>query len=247
MPLETVAAAHLPMVGGRSSSSGKASVRGASAKFGRIAPKLIKQLKKVNLLSVGSARCLAESDAAGVQGPFVSRTVSEVSKITVADGFSVKSCVLNMSSSHTLGDAYPKITFGKTAILGLTLGKRTLKITLDLDTYNKYPTQREFMAAWSSNPKQAPFSTFLTDAQSGSLHQNSSGYIIGSLVTKIEGRLPEGAVIEDNGYIINWPPFGKIILGEILIGPYVRRVTLVRLKHSDTEFASGCSGGSTWP
>jgi hypothetical protein len=67
------------------------------------------------------------------------------------------------------------------------------------------------------------------------------------LVKKIEGRLPDGASIEDNGYIINWPAFGKIILGEILIGPYVRRVTLVRLKHSDTEIGSGCSGGSTWP
>jgi hypothetical protein len=67
------------------------------------------------------------------------------------------------------------------------------------------------------------------------------------MVKKIEGRLPEGASIEDNGYIINWPGFGKVILGEILIWPYVRRVTLVRLKHSDTEIGSGCSGGSTWP
>jgi len=53
--------------------------------------------------------------------------------------------------------------------------------------------------------------------------------------------------IEENGYTIAWPGFGKVILGEILIGAYVRRVTLVRLKHCDIEIGGGCDGGSTWP
>ncbi|MBZ5632063.1 MAG: hypothetical protein LAO55_02950 [Acidobacteriia bacterium] len=248
LPIETVAAAHLPMVGGRSEAAGKLSIDGGDVKFGRIDAKLIKTLKKMDLLSVGSARSLAESDAAGPDGPFVSRTISEVSNVAVADGFSLRSCVLNMTSTQAAGEMFPSITLGKkTSIVGLKLGKLSAKVTLDLDTFNRFPTQAAFLAECQKNGnlRQSPFSSFLTDAPAASLHRNASGYVIGSLVKKIEG-LPDG-MIEDNGYIINWPPFGKIIVGEILIGPYVRRVTLVRLKHSDTEIGSGCSGGSTWP
>ena len=247
LPIETVAAAHLPMVGGKSESKGKISVRGGDIKFGGVDPKVVRQLRKIELLSVGSAWSLAESDAPGPDGPFVSRTFSEVKDVRVADGFSVKSCVLNMTSSQAPGERFPRVTFGKTVIAGLKLGKFSPKVTLDLETFNRLPTQAEFLAEHRKfgSALEPPFSTFLTDTNGGAPHQNASGYVVGSLVKKIEG-LP-GGMVEDNGYIINWPPFGKIILGEILIGPYVRRVTLVRLKHSDTEVASGCSGGSTWP
>ena len=234
------------MVGGKSESTGKLSVRGGDVKFGGVDPKVVRQLKKLELLSVRSAWSLAESDATGPDRPFVSRTFSEVKDVRVADGFSVKSCVLNMTSSQAAGERFPRVTFGKTAIVGLKLGKYSPKVTLDLETFNRLPTQTEFLAEFRKfgTALEPPFSTFQTDA-GGAPHQNASGYVVGSLVKKIEG-LPDG-MVEDNGYIINWPPFGKIILGEILIGPYVRRVTLVRLKHSDTEVASGCSGGSTWP
>jgi hypothetical protein len=248
LPIETVAPAHLPMVGRRSASSAKGVlVDGREVKFGRIDPKQIKALKKKKLLSVGWARSLAESDPAGPNGPFVSRTVSEVKNLEIADGFFLKSCALSMLSTHNPADPFPRVTFGRTEINGLKLGKSKLTVTLDLETFNRLATQAEFVAEFKKNSQQAPFSSFLTDPVTGELHRNQSGYIMGSLVKKIEGQLPPGAKLEDNGYIIDWPEFGKIILGEILIGPYVRRVTLVRLKHSDAEAGSGCSGGSTWP
>jgi len=167
----------------------------------------------------------------------------------VAEGFSLEHCELHMMSSQAQSAPFPSITLGKATIDGLKLGGHPLRIELDTDSFNALPTQTEFLAHCSKNGalRTAPFSTFLNDDAKGRLHQNQSAYIVGSMVKKIEGRLPDGASIEDNGYIINWPAFGKIILGEILIGPYVRRVTLVRLKHSDTEIGSGCSGGSTWP
>src|SRR5436305_1676531 len=69
LPIETVAPVHLPMVGGRSESSGS--------------------LKLDGQLSVGAAHSLAESDPAGPNGPFVSRTASEVKNIEVPVGFFV--------------------------------------------------------------------------------------------------------------------------------------------------------------
>lgn len=249
LPIETVAPAHLPMVGGRSESIGKLIIDGRHIPSGKVSAKILDDLKKRELLSVGSARSLAESDPPAPDRPFVSRTISEVSKVDVADGFSLEHCELHMTSSQALSAPFPSVTLGKATIDGLRLGGHPLQVHLDTDSFNSLPTQIEFLAHCSKNGalRDAPFSTFLKDDAKGRLHQNQSAYIVGSMVKKIEGRLPDGASIEDNGYIINWPAFGKIILGEILIGPYVRRVTLVRLKHSDTEIGSGCSGGSTWP
>jgi hypothetical protein len=249
LPIETVAPAHLPMVGGRSESIGKLVIDGRHIPSGKISTNILEELKKRELLSVGSARSLAESDLAGPDGPFVSRTVSEVTRVEVAEGFSLEQCQLQMTSSQAWGAPFPSITLGRAAIVGLKLGGFPLQVQLDTDSFNLHPTQADFLAHCNKDGalREPPFSTFLKDDATGRLHQNQSAYLVGSMVKKIEGRLPEGASIEDNGYIINWPGFGKVILGEILIGPYVRRVTLVRLKHSDTEIGSGCSGGSTWP
>jgi hypothetical protein len=249
LPIETVAPAHLPMVGGRSESIGKLVIDGRLIPSGAISANILEDLKRRELLSVGSARSLAESDPAGPQGPFVSRTISEVNNVAVADGFSLDGCELRMTSSQAANAPFPSVTLGKAAIVGLKLGGFPLNVYLETDAFNSLPTQAEFIAHCNKNGalREPPFSTFLKDDATGRLHQNQSAYLVGSMVRKIEGRLPDGASIEDNGYIIDWPKFGKIILGEILIGPYVRRVTLVRLKHSDTEMGSGCSGGSTWP
>lgn len=249
LPIETVAPAHLPMVGGRSESIGKLVIDGRHIPSAAMSANIIEELKRRELLSVGSAHSLAESDPAGPDGPFVSRTISEVANVQVADGFSLDGCELRMTSSQASSAPFPRITLEKAAIVGLKLGGFPLNVYLDTDAFNSLPTQAEFIAHCNKNgaTRKPPFSTFLEDDTTGRLHQNQSAYLVGSMVKKIEGRLPDGASIEDNGYIIHWPIFGKIILGEILIGPYVRRVTLVRLKHSDTEVGSGCSGGSTWP
>ncbi len=249
LPIETVAPAHLPMVGGRSESIGKLVIDGRHIPTATISANILEELKRRELLSVGSAHSLAESDPAGPEGPFVSRTISEVTNVQVADGFSLAGCELRMTSSQASSAPFPSVTLEKAAIVGLKLGGFSLDVHLDTDAFNSLPTQAEFISHCNKNGalREPPFSTFLKDNESGPLHQNQSAYLVGSMVKKIEGRLPDGASIEDNGYIIDWPIFGKIILGEILIGPYVRRVTLVRLKHSDTEVGSGCSGGSTWP
>src|SRR5512140_2324566 len=89
LPIETVAPAHLPMVGGRSESIGKLVIDGRHIPSGKTSANIRKELKRRELLSVGSARSLAESDPAGPEGPFVSRTFSEVTKVEVADGFSL--------------------------------------------------------------------------------------------------------------------------------------------------------------
>jgi hypothetical protein len=128
------------------------------------------------------------------------------------------------------------------------LGGYELTVTLDTATFNKYSTFAGLEEAYLAGklPKTL-VRTFKIDEKTKKFHRNPSGYVIASIVKKIDGALPDGATIEPNGYAIDWPEFGRIILGEVVMGPYIRRGILVRLEHSDDEIGSGCSGGSYYP
>ena len=110
----------------------------------------------------------------------------------------------------------PKRIFGKTEMVGLKLGKYELKLTLDLTPFNTYPTLDEFEAAFQNDAafRAAMTPRFVTDPATGNLHKNQSGYVIGSIVKSVSGLPPDATL---NGFIIDWPRVGKIVLGEILM------------------------------
>jgi hypothetical protein len=71
---------------------------------------------------------------------------------------------------------------------------------------------------------------FLIDPATGGFYRNPLGYVVGSIVEKVEG-LPKDATY--NGYTVHWPPFGNLILGEMVITPYMRRISLIRFTYSN--------------
>lgn len=238
IPIPSIAAVHLPMVGG--SSEAKASR--TEVAVGRPGSK-DRQL----LMTVGSAYSLADTTPPDVTKPAKSRTISEVKAVKV-DDFSLKFCRLELRTYHPPTEVQPQITFGPTEITGLKLGGKELTVTLDTAPFNKYSTLAGLEEAYLAGklPKWL-VRTFRIDEKTGKWYRNASGHVYASIVKKIEGTLPEGATIEPNGYVIHWPKFGRIILGEVIMGPHIRRGILVRLEHSDDEVGSGCSGGSYYP
>jgi hypothetical protein len=247
VPVSAVAPVHLPMAGGTSEAkASKVLLHGKKIKYGKIDRKLVSQLKKKKLLSIGSGYSLAQTKP-NIEGPpYTSKTVSEVKAVRDGDFVTLKYGLLNLQSSHDPDkDAQPQITFGKTEMVGLKLGKYELKLTIDLTPFNTYPTFKQFENAFQNNPtfRAAMTPRFVTDAN-GDLYKNASGYAIGSIVKSVTGYPPDATL---DGFILDWPKVGKIVLGEILLGPFVRRVTLLRLRRHCTEYGSGCSGGSTYP
>ncbi|MEP6962523.1 MAG: hypothetical protein ABI995_10605 [Acidobacteriota bacterium] len=248
VPIQTVAPVHLPMVGGVSEAKDSSIAQDCSKlKFGPMDKALRSEWQGKTLYTLGAAYCLAATIPNADGQPFQSRTVADIKNLRV-DSVSVKRAVLNLSSSHDPKTApHPSIRFGPTEITGLKLGKNELTVTLDMDSYNKYSTLAEFETAFRAGKLPRSLSRTLAVDEQGGLHRNGSAYVMGSLVKKIEGQLPDGATLDPNGYVIHWPKFGRIILGEVTMGAFIRRVTLIRLKHSDEEFGSGCSGGSYYP
>ncbi len=246
--IPTVAPVHLPMAGGISEAKAKkVSLDCRKVKFGPIDRKLLSKLRNKVLFSIGSAYTCSKSEPEVPGTPFRNSCVSEMSSLRLGDSVFLKHSLLNMQSSHDPAKTrFPQITFGPTEIKGLKLGKSELKITLDLDTLNQYPTLEELETAFKNNSslraRLAP--RFLVDPATGGFYRNPSGYVVGSMVQKIEG-LPSNATV--NGYTVSWPPFGNLILGEMTMTPYMRRVSLIRFTYSNGSGGSGCSGGSTYP
>jgi hypothetical protein len=244
----TVASVELPMGGGVSTATAKKySVDCSKVKFGPTPKDVLAKLRRTQLLGVDSAATSCRSIRAVADEPHRSATSVDVKGIKVDGGFSLKRALLNLQSEHPRDQKYPRISFGPTEITGLKLGKLNVTVELDLETFNKYPTLELLESALAERDKNVSSrvaNSFLRQADGG-LYRNASGYTMGSIVKGIKG-VPE-EWIEEDGYTIKWPGFGKVILGQIIVGAYLRRVTLVHLRHSCIDIGGGCSGGSTWP
>ena len=250
IPIETVAPVHLPMVGGVSESKesrvGVHSETEQQRSIGRKRTEGWKPRKTRKLFSLGRAYSLAEAGG-DPDDPYRSRTVSRIEYLTVGK-LSLKRGVLNFESRHDPRKEFPQITFGPTEITGLKLGRYPLTVTVDTAPFNKCPTMEQFEKAFMANRLPKAVKRSLADSIPGELlYRNFFAYVVGSIVRSIEGDLPPGAEIEPDGYTINWPGFGRIVLGEVTMGAYIRRATLLRIEHSRTEYGSGCSGGSFYP
>jgi len=147
--IPTVAPVHLPMAGGISESRAKkVSLDCRKVKFGAIDRKLLSKLKNRELFSIASAYTSCKSEPEVKGQPFRNSCVSEMSSLRLGDKVLLKHSLLNMQSSHDpTKTRFPQITFGATELQGLKLGKSELKITLDLETFNQYPTLEELETA----------------------------------------------------------------------------------------------------
>ncbi len=244
LQLQTVAAVDLPSVGGKTeASASEVVVRGRNAGIASLPPATM----ATELFSVGSAKSLVQSDTMVAGGPAGSRTEIEVRDVSIAGGeVTIDLCRLMMRSVHERQSEFPRMSLEGTDIAGLRLGNHLLELTLDLAPFNRYATLADLEQDFKSNPQinKDLSSRFVIDPKTGGFFRNKSGYVVGSILKGVK-NLPPGATL--NGWIIDWPSFGKIIIGEVFMGAYVRRATLVRIVHSDGDISSGCTGGSWYP
>lgn len=245
LPVQTVAAVDLPSVGGLSEASSPGVViTGKDAGIASLSPAEMNH----ELLSIASASSKVQSDPYVEGGPAGSSTFTEARGVRIDGGaMTIDSFQLALRSFHRKDAPHPEITMAGTKINGLTLGGSRVNLNLDLATFDRYPTLDALETAFKNNAdvRQALSHRFVLDSKANGFYRNASGYVVGSILESVSG-LPPGATVE-NGYTINWPGFGRIVIGEVFMGAYVRRATLLRVIHSDFDYGSGCTGGSWYP
>jgi hypothetical protein len=246
--IPTIASVQLPDVGGLSETkTGPFFMKGKDTNLESIVSELRSLFMDRELISIGSAHALVQSDPEVEGGPAGSRTLSELNSFRMDGGVSLDHCRLSMRSVQGRTDPYPRFSLAGTELQGLKLGNYELKITLDLDTFNRYPTVNDLDTAFQRNAdlRRELSARFATDPKTGGLFRGQSGFVVGSLFKSVEG-LPPGATVK-NGYTIDWPGFGQIIVGEVFMQAQIWKVSMVRIVHSAVLLNSGSSGGCWYP
>ena len=248
VPIPTVASVELPRVGGLSTiKTPKWSLDCSKVQFAPMEKAKLAKLRQTKLIDIASATATCKALPDVPDQPRRSFVSVEAKGVRVDGGFSLKSGKLNLQSVHARDERHPRITFGPTELTGLKLGKLGVNVEFDLEAFKKFSTLEMLEAALKRKDKgiSARVAASFLRRNDGSLYRNAEGYAIGSIVKSITGVPKEW--IEQDGYTISWPGFGKVILGEILISDNIRRATLIRIKHSDIEILGGLDGGSSWP
>lgn len=248
IPIPTVAPVYLPEAGGISEASVvDYSFRYTESQLQKAGRKQARALIGKEFLYIGSAASSTKAGPEVAGRPRVVKTSGEAKAVRIDGRVFVEQMAFTIDSSSPSPGAPPAITIAG-EFPTLTLDGFTIDLDVDTKAINSVPTYAELEKTLKNKKLPSAMTRSLTvDSKTGGLYRNASNYSIVSIVKGIKGKLPPGAYVEPNGYIIVWPDFGKIVLGEVIVTPYMRRLSMLRLKRSEFDLGGGCGGGSDWP
>jgi hypothetical protein len=160
-------------------------------------------------------------------------STSSVEGLSVGQRLFVERANAHLKAVYRSGDAQPTITPVEARLEGLVIDGVRFTVTLDLEPATSFGTCDEFhQASMQDSRFQDTYGRRVLSLREPSGTTPGKGCFVCSLVDRIEwdGALPPGAEVDEESHVIVWPDFGKVILGEMLISDYSRRLTMVRLE-----------------
>jgi hypothetical protein len=161
-------------------------------------------------------------------------TKSSVRQLRVDNRLVIDRAEAYLRTVYRASDPQPTITPVKedTNLDGLVIDGVRFRIELDSKPFRALGTCHEFDHGATANPD---FGQRLAKRLLSLREQSASGPVgkgcyVSSIIKSIEplDAMPKGADIDE--HVITWPDFGKVILGEMLISEFSRRLTMVRLE-----------------
>ena len=177
-----------------------------------------------DIVSVRSAWAYAVGSEAGDKDFNASITVT-VEGLNILDVITADSITARLSSRH-VGDKEPVISSVGSEFRNLRIAGRPVDAEIDSDLFF---TAHDYAAFRQAQAKQGRPEQWL--------ESKDKGRVLGSIV---------------KGPTIEVPTVGTVVLGEILVSQYARRLTMVRVELGSPvagrmEFASGEINGYTFP
>lgn len=200
-----------------------------------------------SLLSVQHIVSLAR----GVETPagYFTEVHCKIEGLHVVEKLHVDLVELNLSSVRK-GNKPPVISTTGNRIEGLRLGKVEVTVSLDDETLAHCCTKPQlanFYASQDEAFRKRYAWRFGTPAGAPAI-RDRNGYYRYSLVREIKLSGPKrdlARIPPPRGNQIVWPGFGRIYLGEVLVGENQRRMTMVRLAMGSDAGGSGSVGDAS--
>ncbi len=204
----------------------------------------VEKPRKLSLLSVRHVL----STAHGLETPEGYHTVvhSKIEGLDVLEKLHIGLVELNLSSTKK-GHKPPVIRTTGNHIEGLRLGRVEATVILDEETLCSCGTKKQladFYARQDEDFRKRYAWRFGTPSGAPAIREHR-GYYRCTLVREIKLSGPKREVDKiprPRGNQIVWPGFGRIFLGEVLVGDYSRRMTMVRLAMGSSAGGSGSIG-----
>ena len=183
---------------------------------------------------------------------------SVVEGLNILNIVTIDRIVSQITSQH---DEFPGqeariIPFG-TQIQGLRVGGMEIPVKLDLDFFAEHPTYSSYEEAheerersrWSDigdgdlpeHIKKA-FGCFFHKSEQKPPARRPGSLIQSSIVQPI--HIDNNKFVKAYGHIIEIEQFGKVILGEIFIGPDLKRINMIRLELGCPTVGRSSAGGA---
>ena len=191
------------------------------------------------VVSCGSAVVKAWHDrprvpAAGSSPEQTVHAQSSIERLAVGNRLFLERAGAHLKTVYRSGDGQPTITPLKAQITGLVIDGVRFTVSVSTKSIASFGTCDQFHRACQHGEHfhethGKRFLSFRDGQRDGQAAKDCSVY---SLVDRItwKGKLPEGAEVSEDSHVIVWPDFGKVILGEMLISDFSRRLTMVRLE-----------------
>jgi hypothetical protein len=181
---------------------------------------------------------------------------SSITDLSVGNRLFLARASAYLKSVFQDGDSQPAITPVEASLEGLVIDGVRFNVKIGTDTVTNLATchQLHHAAKHDKHFKDTQERTRLLSLWDAADGRTAKGCFVYSIVERIEwdGTLPKGAEVSEDSNVIVWPDFGKVVLGEMLIMHFNRRLTMMRLAlgsplEGSMDIADVQSGGQDLP
>lgn len=164
-------------------------------------------------------------------GSFTTLVSATVEGLNILEVVTADRVVARLSLLHPPEDGEPRIIPLGSRFDNLRIAGGAVDVELDVDMFCRLDTFEGFKSQYSRDPefRKIAGERYQWSKQGGL--PESKGIIACSLVKNIRTAHPE---VKQSGHVLLLPQFGRILLAEILLERYSRRLAMLRLEMGST-------------
>jgi hypothetical protein len=182
------------------------------------------------LVSMASGATRAWTD--GPERAPVTHVMATVDQLAIAGRFFVERGASYLRSTYRRGANEPDLSIHDSSLSGLRCDEHAIDVRWRTDILNKAPNYGALQKAWTRAKAGDTLDRHILRAPETARRTAKSlpamkGYVLATVCELAWADKPHPEVTLD-GHVVRWPGFGTVYVGEMLISPHVRRLTLLR-------------------